>query len=473
MNEITNSNSGRLSKKVSKGKRYLAPLGYSLLGSIFLAITAFPGFMSYDSLQMVREARTSVEGGIYPTLPVYLFRFFDLLGNGNEAQFLAQNFVVLACFNLILTRLKIRSILILFANILIISNPLTMGAMLVLWKDVTLFALTSLVLLALVWRQTDSKDGRAGLDLKWLILLVIFLVAGMRLNALPIAIGLIVYWTFVYYPDIRTRLKFFIVSLLTIVSILFTVALQTVGLPELKVLKESGNVRILMATDLLGISKFLGESIVPFSSKADPEPELIPMSTIDLVYTNYGFLVMQHNAQHYGLDLQIFPKEFQENDLRHAWITAVISHPVEYAMYRLDIFGAIVGATVDRTYEPTHFNKIDANDLGISFEDRPITQGVLDYIHVSSGMWFLSPAFVWFTASSLVSVVVLSRLRSSYTGRFALSVYALGSIYLLTYLFLPATGEVRYAYPSTFLFFMSLICALQLVLEFAKTPKND
>jgi hypothetical protein len=240
-----------------------------------------------------------------------------------------------------------------------------MGAMLVLWKDVTLFALTSLVLLALVWRQTDSKDGRVGPDLRWLILLVIFLVAGMRLNALPIAAGLIVYWTFVYYPGIRTRLKFFIVSLLTIVSILFTVALQTVGLPELKVLKESGNVRILMATDLLGISKFLGESIVPFSSKADPEPELIPMSTIDLVYTNYGFLVMQHNAQHYGLDLQIFPKEFQENDLRQAWITAVISHPVEYAMYRLDIFGAIVGATVDRTYEPTHFNKIDANDLGL------------------------------------------------------------------------------------------------------------
>jgi hypothetical protein len=447
--------------RLVKYKSFFIGFLYAAVGSVFLALTAYPGFMSYDSVHMVREARGTVEGYIYPTLPVYVFRLFDIFGNGNANQFLTQNLIILLCFNLILARLRVSWVLILFANVLVLSNPLTMGAMLVLWKDVTLLAMALVVIFALVWRQTSSKQGKFDAYTKWLVLIMIFLLGAMRLNALPLAFGLFTYWAYVYFPNLLPRIKFALISALTIGSFLFTSLLQTIGLPEMNVLRPSPNLQALMVYDLVGISHFAGESIVPFPSKEDPDPELTPISTIDAVYTNYGPLVMMDKANSLGLSLSVFPNGYDENDIRNAWIRAVFTYPKEYAEYRLDIFGAIIGTTVERTYEPTHFNTIDQNDLGITFIKLPLTDQVLSYIWQTSGIWIFMPATIWVFATLISASSLTRRLPTNEVTRVALAIYCLGLAYLLPYLLVAATGEVRYAYPSTFLFVLSMVLGLE------------
>lgn len=435
---------------------------YAAVGSAFLALTAYPGFMSYDSLQMVREARTQVVGGPFPTLPVYVFRLFDIFGDGNAYQFLAQNMIVLLCFNLIMARLRVYWALILIANGVVLTNPLTMGVMLVLWKDVTLLAVALIIVLILVWSHTNSTKSRLPALTKWLVLFMVFLLGAMRLNALPLAIGLFAYWTYVYYPHLLARTKLALISALTIFSFMVTALLQTVGFPEMKVLKPSGNIQVLMVTDLVGISHFAGRSLSPFPSKLDPDPEMIPMSTIDAVYTNYGALVWINNANGLGLGFNMYPKgDFEEADVRDAWISAVLTYPGEYIRYRLDIFGAIIGTTVDRTYEPTHFATIDENDLGIVFTKMPLTDRVLGYIWETSGIWLFMPVVIWFAATLFAASTLLRRVRAYAVSRIGLVIYLLGLVYLVPYAFIVGTGEVRYAYPSTFLFVLSAVLGLE------------
>ena len=450
-----------MSPKSVKYKSFLIGWLYAAVGSVFLALTSYPGFMSYDSVHMVREARGTVEGFIYPTLPVYVFRLFDIFGNGNAIQFLTQNMIILLCFNLIMSRLRVSWVFILVANVVVLSNPLTMGAMLVLWKDVTLLAMTLLVILALVWRQTSSGQLKFEAYAKWVILIMIFLLGAMRLNALPLALGLFTYWTYIYFPNSLSKFKSALITALTIGSILFTSLLQTVGFPEINVLRPSPNLQALMVWDLVGISHFVGESIVPFPSKADPDPESTPISTIDAVYTNYGPLVMKDNANSLGLSLTVFPNQYDENDIRSAWIQAVIAYPVEYAQYRLDIFGAIIGTTVERTYEPTHFNTIDENDIGIAFKKMPLTDVVLNYIWQTSGVWIFMPFVIWVFASLIAATSFTRRFPINEVTKVGLSIYFLALAYLLPYLLVAGTGEVRYAYPSTFLFALSAILGLE------------
>lgn len=430
-------------------------------GSVFLALTAYPGFMSYDSIHLVREARGTVEGWGYPTLPVYVFRLFDLFGNGNAIQFLIQNMIVLTCFNLILSRLRVSWVLILVANGVVLSNPLTMGAMLVLWKDVTLLAIALIVLLALVWRQTNVGPTKLDSYAKWMILVMIFLLGAMRLNALPLALGLFTYWTLIYFPHLLPKFRIALITTLTIGTFLFTSLLQTVGFPEMKILTPSTQVQFLMVYDLVGISNFAGESLVPFPSKQDPDPERIPISTIKAVYSNFGSMVMSANANALGLSFNTFPSGYNESDIRNAWGHAVLTYPGAYAQYRLDIFGAVIGTTVDRTFEPTHFNTIDENDLGITFKKMPFTDAVLSYIWQTSSMWVFMPATTWVIATLISGWGLVRRFNMNEVTKVALSTYILGLVYLLPYFLVAWSGEVRYAYPSTFLFALSMVLGLE------------
>jgi hypothetical protein len=463
---------GPYSHQLIKGKDYLLAWLYAIVGSIFLALAAYPGFMSYDSLQMVREARTSVVGGPYPTLPVYIFRLFDIFGEGNAFQFLTQNMIILLCLNLIMSRLRVSWVFVLIANVVVLSNPLTMGAMLVLWKDVTLLAIALITLLTLVWNQTSLTKTKSPAVTKWLVLFAIFLLGAMRLNALPLALGLFAYWTFVYYPHFLARTKFALVSALTISSFLFTGLLQTVGFPDFNVLRPGANLQALMASDLVGISRFAGISLSPFPSKLDPNPELIPMSTIDAVYTNYGALVWINNANGLGLSFNMFPKESDNEDVRNAWVSAIVAYPSEYIRYRLDIFGAIIGTTVDRTYEPTHFATIDANDLGIVFTKMPLTDPVLGYIWETSGNWLFMPVMIWFSATILAASTLVRRVRAYAVSRVGLVIYLLGLVYLIPYMFIVGTGEVRYAYPSVVMFVLSAALGLEGLRRSIKANKD-
>lgn len=73
----------------------LLPYIWASLLSLFILWVVFPGFMSYDSLHALREARSVVRGGAYPPFVSYVWRIFDFIWPGPALMLTVQNLVLL------------------------------------------------------------------------------------------------------------------------------------------------------------------------------------------------------------------------------------------------------------------------------------------------------------------------------------------------------------------------------------------
>ena len=157
-----------------KTSKYSAPLIVFII-SVCILVICYPGFMSYDSIRMLEEARTSVRGGIYPTMPVYILRVFDIFGHGSTLMLQIQNYTLLLGLMLILRTLGASLIASMVSLLGLLLFPTVIGCMLVLWKDVTLTALMVCSVALIYWASQVEKNTRYLNLAKWLSLLLLVL----------------------------------------------------------------------------------------------------------------------------------------------------------------------------------------------------------------------------------------------------------------------------------------------------------
>lgn len=60
----------------------ILPLALAISSASAILLAVYPGFMSYDSLRALRDARGSVGGGTYPPFVSYVWRVFDWIWPG-------------------------------------------------------------------------------------------------------------------------------------------------------------------------------------------------------------------------------------------------------------------------------------------------------------------------------------------------------------------------------------------------------
>ncbi len=431
---------------------FFMPLAISLC----ILQICFPGFMSYDSIQMLDEARSTVNGGIFPAAPVYILRFFDLTGYGPTLMVQSQNFILLFSVMLILRTLNASYFVSGILMLLLLMLPTVIGCMLVLWKDVTLTALIMFSIAITFWASQTNKQSTTYTIAKWATLLLLIVGTLVKFNAITSTVVITIYWISVFLKNKSFKfqcLTFFAIVLIMVAS---NKVVNEYSFPDFKRLQPNNILYGILANDLIGISKWSRVSLIPFDVVNNEGSQKTTIEEIDAIYSPLGSAVMHDNNVKLGSKVKVFPEKYNQHDIVSAWITAVRKYPKAYLKYRWDLFSEIIGATDHATYEPTHFNKIDENKFGITFKDRQITKVVLQYIETVSNMFFGKPWFIFLLSSISTLLIVTSkkvRHQSKMLGGFSF----LASItYILPFFLVTLSGEVRYSFTAIVLSSISI-----------------
>lgn len=424
-------------------------VGSALILATLLMIICYPGFMSYDSFRMLEEARSSVMGNPFPPGPVYFLRFLDIFGNGPTVMIFCQNFIILVSFFYIFKKIGLEFPSSITAVLFIIFFPVVIGCMLVLWKDVSLTAFM-LCSFALIFNCSTPCNVciQNYRFCKWLAIFLLFMATLMRLNAITGVMIILIYWVLIYYPFSSLVKKFLIFSSLIASVLLAEYSINNFKFPSLDRLPSNTIIYSVMAYDLVGISGWSRDSLIPFESISSPTSKTIDIVDIDKIYSPLGALVMSDLNVANGNLVTIFPPVYLNSDIFIAWIKAIIKHPFSYLNYRADLFGEIIGATAHETFEPTHFNKIDSNPFGIKFIDNEFTNFILRYIKYSSGLFFGKPWVVFIFSFFSVIAIYKEKNTPPNLRQASLFTFASSIAYLLPFFFISGTGEVRYSFPS-------------------------
>jgi hypothetical protein len=404
--------------------------------------------MSYDSIRMLEEARSSVMGGIFPAAPVYVLRFFDIGGHGPTSMIQAQNFILLLSMALILRVLGTGLVASAIALIAVIAMPTVVGCMLVLWKDVTTTSLVMLSLAMTFWASQKDSNVKFYQAAKWSSLILLLVGTLIRFNAITSTAIITLYWLTVFYGNRGWKFRGAAFIAIVVCMMASTKVVNNYRFPSFEKLEANTILYGVMAYDLIGISKWSHVSLIPFDPPGSAPSPKIPISDIENIYSSLGSEAMKNNNKNLGGKVQIFPKMYEDEDIAKAWLGAIAAHPMAYLRYRWDLFSEIIGAKAHGTYEPTHFKRIDDNDFGIKFQDRYITDIALKYIESVSKIFLGKPWFVFLLSSLSVLLVFKSRLIRPEFKKFAYYSFVATVLYIIPFLVVTASGEVRYSFPA-------------------------
>lgn len=433
-----------LAMQISKLETFVLPLILSLC----ILLIAYPGFMSYDSIRMLEEARSSVRGNPFPVAPVYMLRFFDITGHGVTLMLQAQNFVLLLSIVIILRILRANFIASAIALTALLVTPTVIGCMLVLWKDVTLTSLIMASVAMIFWASQTNEAGVYFKIVKWSSLLLLVIGTLMRLNAITAILIIIFYWLSVFYSSQGWKSRgaaFFAIFFLMVAS---DKLINNYSFPDFKKMPPNTILYAVMANDLIGISGWSRVSLIPIESTDSAPLPKVPLSDIDKIYSPLGALAVNDNNIALGNVVKVFPIKYRNEDITKAWLAAIYNHPLAYLRHRWDLFAEIIGAKLHATYEPTHFNRIDENPFGIKFQDRSITDVTLKYIKWTSNVFFGKPWFVFLLSFTAVFLVFKSNLIQSKVKCLSYFSFAAAVLYIVPFFIISGTGEVRYSFPS-------------------------
>jgi hypothetical protein len=338
-----------------------------------------------------------------------------------------------------------------------VAMPTVIGCMLVLWKDVTLVALVMLSISMIFWVNQSNTENTICRLVKWLSLLLLMIGTLVRFNAITSTSILAIYWLAVFYRGRSWKFKGVAFFLIIISMVAGNKVINNYNFPYFQKLAPNNVLYSVMANDLIGISGWSRVSLIPFdSAKSMPLPK-VPISDIDNIYSSLGSAVMYNNNVTLGNRVKVFPEQYTHGDIVKAWLNAVATNPMAYIKYRLDLFSEIIGSKNHETYEPTHFNRIDENKFGIKFEERSITNFILRYIKTTSNMVVGKPWFVFLLSFFSMLYICKSHLIGSDFKRLSFYTFAAAFFYIIPFLIIPSSGEVRYSFPAIVFCFVSLL----------------
>ncbi|MFC4276061.1 hypothetical protein [Achromobacter aloeverae] len=406
--------------------------------------------MSYDSLRMLEEARSHVYGGIYPAMPVYLMRLSDITGHGPTVMLVVQNFLIFLGLAIILRFLAAPWWFAVMVMALILSMPVVVGPMLVVWKDVTTTAPMLMALVLIYWARRHPSSPRAPAA-KWCSMLLLIVASLVRFNAVTATAVIAVYWVLSFYSG-RSRLKQVAIFLLALAAMAAcNKVVNGYSFPRFQKLAGNDLAYGIMNYDLVGISKWSGTPLVPVAPASDPLFPKATITDISRIYNSLGALHIQAANEALGNPVKLAAPGYSNNDIAHAWIDAILRYPAAYLRYRRDLFEEIIGAKPTPTFEPTHYGKIDDNNLGMKFTDRAITGQVLTYIENASTVTLGKPWPYLLLSIGCTAIMLGLRTIPGHLRALGGVAFCAAIMYIVPFFAMTGTGEVRYVYPTLIL----------------------
>lgn len=435
--------------------------GLAVLINLMILIFVYPGFMSYDSLHALREARFGVTGGSYPPYVSYIWRPLDKLWPGPALMMLIQNGLLLLSMAHILRLLGLGSswkghaILIFLA-----SFPPLLGSMIVVWKDVAVAA--CFLAVVAISMQMYVVNGM----LQKRILLVCglaFLFSGMayRFNAASGALPLIFCLFWVARANTADKLSarqciayisFVSVAFMGLFSMVYL--LNSYRLPGFEHFKPNYGFTAIASFDLIGISKF--ERRIVFAESKDESGPLPSAEVLDRIYEPRH---LNDTMKNYS---QIDPaghSAFGRLKIGDIWLKSVRSFPLSYFRHRAEVTRQLIGFTNGPQFYPTHFS-VDENELGVAHIPNEISRGIYYYVHYGVDELILRPWIIY------LSMILLAPLFWYFSANkiFTVTLCASSLLYFLPMIFILPAADLRYNFWSMM---SAIVC---MVIGFSSLP---
>lgn len=427
------------------GSRYL-PYAAAFLACVFASLASYPGFMSYDSLEALRQAREQVEGGPYPPFGMYVWRVLDAIWPGPTLMQFAQNGLLLFSFAYIVRKIRLPVYLQLVSIGIFALLPPILGIMLVVWKDVAVAA--CLLAAFAISLFADARLAHRNLALGTVIVL---LFSGMayRYNAASAVFPLAAYLAYgvIRKGSERMRILKSLVAGTGLTLALFAMVLfvDSHRFPSLEKLRPTENMSYTQNYDLVGISAHAPVSVYP-----DGSGGYVPVDYLRKIYDPVHLNKTMDNDHMHLLHTP--------ENVSAVWLQAIRQYPRAYFQHRSDVFGEFVDFHHRPVFYPTH-PFVDANKFGITYTPTRLGNMTVDYVNKAAQGWVSRPWIYFDAGLAFLAILYLFKIRMYRLE--ATVVYASGILYVLPMYFITPAADLRYSFWS--------ICASVVVVILALT----
>lgn len=424
-----------------------------------IAYLAWPGFMTFDSVFALEQARTGIVNGGYPPMISYLWRLMELAIPGQGGMFFLQLLAVcLACVSCVWV--ISRSWLAVIATACILPLlPVVTGPLLVVWKDVLFAGVAMLALLYCFWLSIGCVRSKKRIALAFCFLVF---AASLRINGLPALVP-----GFYLLAMLLARsgsglkvqsIRFLLCAAMSIFAAGLVLAISVWRLPDLQVVKSQSSYRYVMFHDMLGVSACLGVQV--FSQSMTGGAEYTP-SQLRRIY----------HPEHVQKSFGIGPYNLQEASLEsitaHDWAREISNHPRCYVWHKLQLAEYMLGVNPGSVFYITD-PSMYPNRFGLAGPDVNRVHPLLTNVTEHKASLLARPAVY------LMAALFLGALYRWRAGRWGLpGVLLSGSaLYFSASVLVYAAADLRYQYFEVLsAFAVSVGCFAWLVAEWTKGSK--
>ena len=392
----------------------------SLLMTLAICFTFYPGFMSYDSLHALRGARGEVTDSVWPPMVSYVWRFVDLFSTNPSLMHFFQVFLLLFSLSsavfLLFRKQKFSFIFILTY----LSIPAVLGTLVVIWKDV-LMAAFFIATFAITLLLRDIKNRKLIFLSFLLALVLVFLGICSRHNAITAAVPLIFLLTYTFFSKFKLNSfkKILFISVSGIILILFSytmkIQLDNYSLPNfVKLNAKFDDFSGLKILDISGASICLDENL---------------FFNIDRNLTVTDIKKM-YDPKHCNLSAQITSKFGGNKEIDSIWLNLIKEHPICFFYNKFNMMMYMVGANPGTQFLITH-PYVDENEFGYKLEKSWLREFFLSYIIGSSSFFFVKPWFIYLISiASFIWLYRNKKLKPEYLTLFFSGFFYFGSFIL-------------------------------------------
>lgn len=453
-----------VSDSVANFRRTIPVVAWALVLSSLLLGAVYPGFMSFDSIHTLREARESVSGGAYPPMASYLWRIVEYFAEGPAPMLLVQNTVVLGSVGVFLVLCGYGAIASCIVLALLMFLPVVVGPMLVVWKDVAMtaaFAFATTIILAEHVRNSKPRLVRLGGAF-----VAIVIGMALRVNALPAAIPLVLWAVWIAERDARSKSLPVVVAfrgaLLMALALFAVFVINTYRLPDFGRLDPNTSIRSMQIYDLIGIS---AKSDAPFVEGFDRhDPEALGRLAARIYDPRHLNLTLGSDQD--GVFENILHSSVSSAKLTDSWLATIMNNPWAYLEHRAAVSSELIGATKRSVYYPTH-PEIDPNEFGYVHVPSLQSDCVVGYVLRQCGSSDSDGLIcrVWLVLVVALGLSVLALRGRQAPGHrwplFAITGSGLG--YLVPLFVVSPASDLRYSHWAVVAFVLAALMAARMV----------
>ena len=407
-------------------------VGAAVLFSVWLY---YPGYISYDAIDQLTQAREGVFRDWHPPLMAYLWGGLDRIVPGPGLMLVWQNMMFWSGLGLLAARLRgWRGIVLLIGVGLM---PPILASVGTIWKDSALASASLLATGLLSWGDAHKRAGVSSLAL-----VPLFYAMALRHNAAPAVVPFFLWWGWQvahrWAQEPRRRG-------------VWAVGVGAGGMVVMLVAVTFINARLtsyptypfqqIWAHDVVAVSLARGEVLLPPELNDPP----FTIEQLQAIYTPESVVPLFCCSPEPRRIEQVryLSRGYKVDALFAQWRMVIPQNFSAYVAHRGAALAAMVGWERETVCLPME-SRVEPNALGVTFHPPPLNRWLTEqvYIPLQDSLWFRAWVYWGLNTLLVVGIVLFKCLRQPPMMALVFS----GALYMLPYFIATTQCDLRFSW---------------------------